>query len=62
MKAVLGFLKTTLIGGALVVLPTWLAVLLVVQALMKVQVLVKPVNSHLPEAVIHPKIVALLTE
>lgn len=60
MKAVLGFLKTTLLGGALVVLPAWLAVLLVVKALMKVQVLVKPVSSHLPEAVIHPKVVAVV--
>lgn len=60
MKGILRFLRTTLIGGALVVLPAWLAVLLMVKALMKVQVLVKPVSSHLPESVIHPKVIALL--
>jgi len=42
------------------VLPAWLAVLLLLKALMQVQGLVKPVSSHLPESVGHPRFVAIL--
>ena len=60
MKQLLHFLKATLLGGVLVVLPAWLAVLLVAKALMQLQVLVKPVSSHLPESIAHPGIIAIL--
>jgi len=41
-------------GGVIFVLPAWLAVLLVAKALTQLQVLVKPVSTHLPESVGHP--------
>jgi len=60
MKQLIAFLKTTLVGGALVVLPAWLAVLLVAKALMHLQVFVKPVSSHLPASIEHSRIIAIL--
>ena len=60
MKNLFGFLKATLLGGLIVVLPAWLAVLLVLKALAHLQIFVKPVSSHLPRAIAHPKIIAIL--
>lgn len=60
MKHFLGFLKATLVGGVIVVLPAWLAVLLVLKALRQLQVFVKPVSSHLPHSVAHPRVIAIL--
>ena len=60
MKRILGFLKTTLVGGTIVVLPAWLAALLVLKALGHLQIFVKPVSSHLPQTVAHPRIIAIL--
>ena len=42
-------------------LPPWLAVLLLVaKALTKLQVLVKPVSTHLPESIGHPRFLAVI--
>jgi hypothetical protein len=60
MKQLLTFLKATLLGGVIFVLPAWLAVLLVAKALTKLQVLVKPVSTHLPESVGHPRLLAVI--
>jgi uncharacterized membrane protein len=60
MKQLLIFLKATLLGGVIFVLPAWLAVLLVGKALTKLQVLVKPVSTHLPESVGHPRLLAVI--
>lgn len=60
MKQVLGFLKATLLGGVLLVLPAWLAVLLVVKALMHLQVFVEPITAELPPEVAHPRLIAVL--
>jgi len=59
MKRLLGFLKATLLGGVIFVLPTWLAVLLVVKAVMHLQIFVKPVTAELPESAA-PRIIAVL--
>ena len=59
MKAVLRFLRTCLLGGALVVLPAWLALLLLFKAVMKLEVFVKPVTKLLPDGVLHPRVVAV---
>lgn len=59
MKGVVRFLKTSLLGGALVVLPAWLAVLLLFKAVMKLEVFVKPVTKLLPDGVLHPRVVAV---
>jgi hypothetical protein len=61
MKRLVEFLKTTLLGGALVVLPAWLTVLLLLKALMQLQGIVKPVGAVLPESVGHPRVMAVLT-
>jgi uncharacterized membrane protein len=60
MKKILSFIKTTLLGGLLVVLPGWLTALLLVKVLMKLEVFVKPVSSHLPPEAAHPRIIAVL--
>ncbi|HEY5891702.1 MAG TPA: DUF502 domain-containing protein [Chthoniobacterales bacterium] len=60
MKQLVTFLKVTLLGGVLLVLPAWLAVLLLVKALTQLQVFVKPVTTHLPKDVAHPQLIAVL--
>lgn len=60
MPRLISFLKTSLIGGALVVLPAWLAVLLLVHGVMQLKVLVMPIMKELPESVQHPLPVACL--
>jgi uncharacterized membrane protein len=60
MKRFVAFLKTTLLGGVIVVLPAWLAVLLVLKALGHLEIFVKPVSSHLPGSVAHPRVIAIL--
>lgn len=60
MKRFLAFLKATLLGGLIVVLPAWLAVLLVLKALGHLEIFVKPVSSHLPQGVAHPRVIAIL--
>jgi len=58
MQKIFKFLKTTLLGGALVVLPAWVAVLLLLKALLQVEIFIKPISTHLPENVVHPMVVA----
>ncbi|HEY3135140.1 MAG TPA: DUF502 domain-containing protein [Blastocatellia bacterium] len=60
MKHFLAFLKATLLGGVIVVFPAWLAVLLVLKALTHLEVFVKPISKHLPQAIGHPRILAIL--
>jgi uncharacterized membrane protein len=60
MKQLFAFLKATLLGGVLFVLPAWLAVLLVGKALMHLQVFVKPLSSHLPAGIGHPRVIAIV--
>ena len=60
MKRIVEFLKTTVLGGALVVLPVWLTVLLLLKAVMQLQIFVKPVSTALPEGVGHPRVMAVL--
>ena len=60
MKRFLALLKSTLLGGLIVMLPAWLAVLLVLKALEHLQIFVKPISSHLPRTIDHSKIIAIL--
>src|SRR6188472_1673730 len=60
MKRLLAFLKATLLGGVIVVLPAWLAVLLVLKALAHLQIFVKPITKHLPQAIGHPRVLAIV--
>lgn len=59
MPKLLQCLKNALVAGLLIVLPAWLAVLLVVGLLTKLGIIVKPIAGQLPEGVNHPQIVAL---
>lgn len=60
MRRLSSFLKTTLIGGALVVLPAWLAILLLLKAAAHLAGIVKPVSASLPEQVRHPMVIAVV--
>jgi uncharacterized membrane protein len=60
MKHFLAFLKATLLGGVIVVFPAWLAVLLVLKALAHLEIFVKPISKHLPQAIGHPRVIAIL--
>jgi uncharacterized membrane protein len=60
VQKLISFLKTSFLGGALVVLPAWLALLLFIKALIHLEVIVKPVSTHLPKGVGHPLIIAIL--
>jgi uncharacterized membrane protein len=58
MKQPIEFLKSALVTGLLIVLPAWLAVLLLIKLLVKLGVLVKPLAAHMPSGVNHPQIIA----
>lgn len=58
MRAPLANLKSALVTGLLIVLPAWLALLLLVKLLVKLGVLVRPISKQMPEGVNHPHIVA----
>jgi uncharacterized membrane protein len=60
MKQILQAIKTTLVGGLLIVLPVWLSLLLLLKALSIMGAFVKPVTAHMPESTRHPRIIALL--
>ena len=60
MQRAINFLKTTLLGGVIVVLPAWLAVLLVLKVLAHLEIFVKPVSSHLPQSIAHPRVIGIL--
>jgi uncharacterized membrane protein len=53
MKALVEFLKTTLIGGLLIVVPTYLAVLLLAKAVGGLLALLGPIVTLLPQGVQH---------
>ncbi len=53
-------LKSAFVTGLLVVLPAWLAVLLLLKVLVQLGVLVKPVSNRLPEGINHPQLAAIL--
>ena len=60
MNRIVDFLKTSVVGGALIVLPVWLTVLLLLKAIMQLQVFIKPVSTALPDGVGHPRLIAIL--
>ena len=58
MKRLIDFVKMTLIGGLLVVLPIWLAVLLLVKAIKGALLVLKPIAALLPQQVVNDYLVA----
>jgi len=59
MKILKG-LRSALITGLCVVLPAWLAILLLLKILVKLGVIVKPITGQLPEGLNHPTVVSLV--
>jgi uncharacterized membrane protein len=58
VKRFFELLKSALVSGLIIVVPAWLAILLLIQLLVKLGVLVKPISSHMPRGLDHPQIVA----
>jgi uncharacterized membrane protein len=54
------FVKTTLMGGLLIILPLAVIVLLLLQATAAIQKVLQPIILLLPEKVLLPKVIALL--
>lgn len=60
MKMIADFARTTLIGGILVLLPVYLAVLLILKALSGVMALVAPVTAQVPAGAQFREVIAIL--
>jgi uncharacterized membrane protein len=58
MRQVLSFLKSTLVGGLLVVVPVWVLVVLVVKVAGEAEGVVRPITAWLPEGVQYPQLLA----
>jgi len=59
MKTLIEFLKVTLVGGLLVVLPVWLSLLLLLKAIGSALKLLQPIAKMVPQQLVHPDMVAL---
>ena len=60
MKTLIEFVKMTLIGGLLIVLPIWLTALLLLKAVNGVLEVLRPIAKLLPQDFVGENIVALL--
>jgi uncharacterized membrane protein len=60
MRTLGEFIKTTLIGGVLVILPIYIAVLLLAKMVMGLLGLLKPLTEHIPAGVEFRQIIAIL--
>ena len=60
MRTIAEFMKTTLIGGLLIVLPVYIAVLLILKALQGLVAAVKPITAAIPGSVKFEEILAIL--
>ena len=59
MRKLTEFVKVTLLGGLLVVLPVWLAMLLLLKAVKGAIMVLGPIARLLPQDVVHENLVAL---
>lgn len=60
MKQFFELLKSALVTGMLVVLPAWLALILLLKVFKQFGGLVKPISNQVPEQFIHPNFVAVI--
>jgi len=60
MKAITNFLKVTVIGGLLVVLPVWVSLLLLIKAIKGAMTLLLPIAKLLPQWVVHEDVTTLV--
>ena len=58
MKTVTAFLKVTLIGGLLIVLPLWVSLLLLFKAIKGALALLQPIAKLVPQKFVHHDVVA----
>src|SRR5437867_10087673 len=59
MKTLIKFLKVTLVGGLLVVLPMWVSLLLLLKPIKGALAMLLPIAKLLPQWFVHEKVVAL---
>jgi uncharacterized membrane protein len=59
MKTLLRFLKLTLVGGLLVVLPLWVSLLLIFKAIKGALAVLQPIAKFVPQKYVHHDVVAL---
>jgi uncharacterized membrane protein len=59
MKTITKFLKVTLVGGLLVVLPVWVSLLLLLKAIKGAMAMLMPIAKLLPQWFVHEKVAAL---
>ena len=59
MKTLIAFLRMTLVGGLLVVLPLWVSLLLLLKAIKSALVVLHPFAKLLPQTLVHPNVIAL---
>jgi uncharacterized membrane protein len=60
MKTITKFLKVTLVGGLLVVLPVWVSLLLLLKAIKGAMAMLLPIAKLLPQWFVHEKVAALV--
>ena len=60
MRTIAEFMKTTIIGGIIIVLPVYIAVLLILKALQGLLAAVKPITAAIPGSVEFEEILAIL--
>ena len=60
MKSPLKSIKTAIFTGLLIILPAWLALLLLLKVLAQLGVLVKPIADKLPDSINHPQLIAVV--
>jgi hypothetical protein len=60
MKTITKFLKVTLVGGLLVVLPVWVSLLLLLKAINGALAMLLPIAKLLPQWFVHEKVAALV--
>lgn len=60
MKSILRFLKVTLVGGLLIVLPVWVTALMLIKAVNGALKMLLPMAKLVPQSFVHEKIVALV--
>jgi uncharacterized membrane protein len=59
MKTLTDFLRMTLVGGLLVVLPLWVSLLLLLKAIKSALAILHPIAKLLPQSLVHSNVVAL---
>jgi uncharacterized membrane protein len=60
MKAAFNFLKMTLLGGFVVVLPAYISILLIVKTLAAASMVIQPISEQLPEGTHYRTVLAIL--